>query len=476
MRITRKVFTDLAIWQVVLGLVIGAVFPFFVMGLGVPRSYALTSQFIISCLLAGVTAGLANQFISHRVVATRLKRLVDSVERVLSGVANDRGLCRDSPDACMIPVDSNDEIGESARAYNKVVAALAQSMRSQAAVRSFSEMLAGELEIEGLADHALREFATHAHAAAGLIAYQRDGELAIAASRGFVDASTIAANDYVRRAMDTGERQRIAIPADARINAVAADFRPAEIVVLPIEHKGDPLGAIVLAATSPFGADEYARIDLFTQGLGLALNNAMAHDRLQRLAALDPLTGIYNRRFGLRRLREEFGRTVRAQSPLGVLMLDIDRFKAVNDRYGHLVGDRVLKHVATATRSAIREGDILLRYGGEELVVVLPTASAEDVRVLAERIRETVAGSEVADGGRSVRVTVSVGAVAFHPDEDSAETVNSEETLLQLADESLYRAKALGRNRVIIAGESALRRGETDRMAAFDAVPPDLHA
>ncbi len=179
--------------------------------------------------------------------------------------------------------------------------------------------------------------------------------------------------------------------------------------------------------------------------LGLALNNAMAHDRLQRLAALDPLTGIYNRRFGLGRLHEEFGRAVRATTRLGVMMLDIDHFKAVNDTYGHLVGDRLLKSVCAIARSSLREGDILLRYGGEEFLAVLPAASADDLVIVGERVRKSIEDSVLADGEKSVRVTLSIGGSAY-----PSQNVASEDALIDLADKALYRAKESGRNRVEI--------------------------
>ncbi len=454
MRITRKVFTDLAIWQVAFGLGIGAAFPFFVMALGVPRDTALTPVFITACLLAGALSGVMNQFISHRVVAARLRVLVDSmthVGKVLDGAAFSGDLSRCTPEACAIAVDSEDEIGESAQAFNRLVEALAQSMRAQAAVRSFSDMLTSQLEIEGLADHALRQFVEHTNAAAGLVLHQSEGELKIAASRGLKDPAAIVVNDQVKLAADRGDRQVISIPEDVLVDGVMADFRPREILVFPIQHKSVPLGVVVLAASRPFDADERARIDLFVQGLGLALNNAVAHDRLQRLAALDSLTGIYNRRFGLGRLREEFGRAVRAQTPLGVLMLDIDHFKAINDTYGHLAGDRLLKAVAAIARSSLREGDVLLRYGGEEFAAVLPAASAADLRALGERLRRAVEDFSLAEGEKTVHVTVSVGGAAY-PDP----TIDNEDTLIRLADEALYRAKDGGRNRVEVTSESEL--------------------
>jgi two-component system, cell cycle response regulator len=187
-------------------------------------------------------------------------------------------------------------------------------------------------------------------------------------------------------------------------------------------------------------------MDLFGRSFGLALNNAIAHDRLQKLAALDPLTGAYNRRFGLGRLHEEFDRAVRMNSPLGVLMMDIDHFKQVNDTYGHLVGDRLLVAIAAIAKRILRDGDVLVRYGGEEFLAVLPAASSEDLRLVGERVRHAVEEASVTDGSQTIRVTMSLGA-ASHP----RQNVTKESELVQLADAALYQAKDSGRNRLIVS-------------------------
>ena len=137
---------------------------------------------------------------------------------------------------------------------------------------------------------------------------------------------------------------------------------------------------------------------------------------------------------------------MRTAAPLGVLMLDIDHFKAVNDTYGHLVGDRVLKSVCAIVRSSLREGDVLLRYGGEELLAVLPAASSTDLHEMGERLRQAVEDSSVTDGEKTVRVTLSAGGAAY-----PTHNVEREDGLIGLADEALYRAKKGGRNRVEIA-------------------------
>jgi diguanylate cyclase (GGDEF)-like protein len=218
-----------------------------------------------------------------------------------------------------------------------------------------------------------------------------------------------------------------------------------EIVVAPVTFKTVPLGVVILATPARFERDGLELLEHLRANLALAVNNALAHDRLERLAAVDPLTDAYNRRFGLARLREEYSRAVRAENPLGILMLDLDHFKAVNDTYGHLVGDRILRAVAGACRRVLRDGDVLVRYGGEEFLVLLPGAGPEDVRQVGERIRRAVAESSVADAGQRVAVTVSLGGATYRDASDSMES------LVAMADGALYEAKESGRDRLVVA-------------------------
>ena len=137
---------------------------------------------------------------------------------------------------------------------------------------------------------------------------------------------------------------------------------------------------------------------------------------------------------------------MRSKEPLGVILFDIDHFKAVNDTYGHQAGDKVLRTVADAARSVLREGDTLLRYGGEEFLAVLPGAGTDDLDQLGDRIRREIEASVTSDQHQEIRVTVSLGAVAF-PSTD----VTDIDDLVRHADAAMYVAKSAGRNRLTFA-------------------------
>ena len=165
-------------------------------------------------------------------------------------------------------------------------------------------------------------------------------------------------------------------------------------------------------------------------------------EQMEQLAETDPLTETFNRRALAERLAQELERARRYSAPLACLMVDIDQFKDVNDRHGHLVGDNVLRQIAAIFRREQRTVDILARYGGEEFVLLLPETGPEGARIFADRMLQRVAAHDFGEGAHSIRVTISIG-IACYPDG----RVSDREELLRLADANLYRAKADGRNR-----------------------------
>ena len=167
------------------------------------------------------------------------------------------------------------------------------------------------------------------------------------------------------------------------------------------------------------------------------------HQELYKMAVLDAVTGIFNKRYFLDRLKEEFSHCVRAKQPLALLMIDVDHFKKINDTHGHLAGDFVLAHIAKTIKSMTRASDILARYGGEEFVVILRNTEEKGASQMAERIRKQVEKSPATFEAHTIPVTVSLGAASL-----DEEDYKSPELFIESADKYLYQSKESGRNKI----------------------------
>ena len=200
----------------------------------------------------------------------------------------------------------------------------------------------------------------------------------------------------------------------------------------------------VSGAASPDARDEIARLSADFNTMAQAIEEL--HTETSGLASTDPLTGLYNRRFFLESLQREMERSRRDGRPLAAVMLDLDGFKAVNDRHGHTVGDAALMHIGRALQSAARAGDVTARFGGDEFVALLPNCDAASLEGVMERIRRHIAelAPPRAGDGEALHVTVSAGGALLRGDD----TVDS---LMQRADLALFEAKNNGRNQVRLA-------------------------
>jgi diguanylate cyclase (GGDEF)-like protein len=180
---------------------------------------------------------------------------------------------------------------------------------------------------------------------------------------------------------------------------------------------------------------------------GIALENARLHDLVQRQAITDDLTGLVNRRRFLAVLESEVDRAAQLGSAIGVVLIDLDDFKAVNDRFGHHSGDRVLAAFGSMLRDHIRDVDLAARLGGEEFALLLPEVEGRDAVLVAERLRRSLSERPIASvEGNALSSTASFGVAQYRQGDTG-------EDLLRLADDALYRAKGEGKNRVCVARE-----------------------
>jgi diguanylate cyclase (GGDEF)-like protein len=227
---------------------------------------------------------------------------------------------------------------------------------------------------------------------------------------------------------------------------VVLDPSVRSILAAPLNVHHETIGVLCVQSpkVSAYSIDHLSVLDTIAQQAAIAIDNA----RNFQLATVDQLTHLYLRDFFRRKLSEEQARSRRYGSGFAVMMLDLDCFKEINDRVGHLTGDRLLQRVGEIVRETMRAADIPCRWGGDEFCVLLPETDGEGARAIAERIRIRVAETELRAGEHVVRSTLSAG-IATYPNDAPGNLP----ALLDRADQALYAAKQAGRNRVLLAAE-----------------------
>ena len=200
-------------------------------------------------------------------------------------------------------------------------------------------------------------------------------------------------------------------------------------------------GYAALYRQESFDGEEEAIFSRFCSHISLTLEKISLFEEIRTLSRHDGLTGVYNHACIVGELSAEIERSKRYNCPFSVILFDIDDFKMVNDRYGHLAGDQVLKGVTRTMKESLRAIDKIGRYGGEEFLVILPETGADKALVVGERLREAVKKNAVECDGQSILATVSGGVASYTPD-------GQEKDLIKKADDSLYRAKKEGKNRI----------------------------
>ncbi len=227
------------------------------------------------------------------------------------------------------------------------------------------------------------------------------------------------------------------------------------LALIPLRRNDQLDGVLVFASTDPFRFHSELASD-FLAHLGLVaalcLENAANRARLLRSGLTDFLTGFHNRRYLNARLREELARAQRFRQPIACLMIDIDHFKRINDQYGHLAGDTLLREAARRIDSEMRVSDIGARFGGDEFAIVLPQGGLLDGERVAQRMLDALRSAPVQiNADHSEMLSLSIGVAVAEPTQDTREFKLLAERLMAEADAALYRAKSAGRNRMAVS-------------------------
>lgn len=356
-----------------------------------------------------------------------------------------------------VPAEGGDEFAALGREFNAMSRQLKDNIdelerrrrEREEAIRRIGDAFAAGLDRSGIATLAARTAVEACQADAG---YATRGEL------GAATPETVGRDDPVlSEALEQAERGARSNPdepsvvAHGEAHALGAMLRGGP---RPDGHR-DTLGYISIARLgAPFDDAELGLFVYLSAQASISLDNAGLHAAVQEQALTDPLTGLNNRRHFDSALETEIGRSRRFGGDVGLLMLDLDSFKPINDRYGHQEGDRVLVELAILLRRLTRDVDQLARYGGDEITIILPQTDLAGAELLAERVRAGIEAltvpSEVASAQLSV--TASLG-VASLPD-----CANDRDSLVRAADAALYRAKRAGGNRVGRASPAVVSR------------------
>ncbi|MBI5033881.1 MAG: diguanylate cyclase [Chloroflexi bacterium] len=327
-------------------------------------------------------------------------------------------------------------------------------------LRDISSVINRTLDLEQVLDQVLNSVGQIVpHDAANILLLESDGCVSVARGRGYetwgwLSAKSVSIDAMLPLKRMIASRCAMAIP-DVCLSAEWNARLPGTewiraYVGAPLCISGRVIGFINLDSATPgcFNAAHAQQLLAFANQTAMAIENARLHAQVRELAIVDELTGLYNRR-GLFQFGEyEFGRAIRNKRPLTAMMLDIDRFKSVNDTYGHAAGDVVLRKLAQCCRENVRDIDMVARYGGEEFVVLLPETDTAAAKKIAERLRDLIETSPffVTTSEREcvIHVTVSIGVTGGHPWNLKLMM------LIENADHALYLAKNAGGNQVVV--------------------------
>lgn len=455
-KIRRSVLRNLFVSMLAFGLIVGLIFPPFARIL-LDSERALSLLFISMCVLAGLIVGLANFLIFRISVSRELTRVQQGMNHVNQNIKSTETVGEDCENDCQIEVQSADIIGEIAIAFNDMTQVIFERLKLEDETKLLNSNLMHSVELEDVAGTILTRMSMVIQAKGGLLYGGSAEKMELMADFGVdkLDPTFRVLGSQFGPINETLKHGKINVFAHndgwewLNQSTPLGSFVPNSVYLIPLLTKQQPVGLVLLACGGNSISDQQLKsLESLRSFAAPYLDNSILHRRITELAALDDLTMILNRRFGLRRLKEEFSRSTRHGIPMSVVMLDIDHFKNFNDTYGHNAGDVVLKMVASKINENLRAEDMACRYGGEEFLIMISGAGMNDAAIISERIRRVIETSEVQWGDNRLSVTISAG-LATYP----IVKVSVCEELITFADQALYAAKESGRNRVMISRE-----------------------
>jgi diguanylate cyclase (GGDEF)-like protein len=395
-----------------------------------------TSLLVLSALAGFLLLAVAFAITVSRTLQAEVQRLLTAAREIGRGNFH-----------VDVPTEGNDEFAALGTEFNSMAHQLEQRLeelqrergRLQEAIRRVGESFTKSLDRVGLLEIVVQTAVDGLEAAGGRATMSRGGEerLREVARTGDADAYERALHAAEAAALDAGQIAEIELQG---ASALAAPLGGAD--------DGGAAGIVSVARADRFTPGERELFSYLTNQASVSVENVDLHETVQRQAVTDELTGLFNHRRFQEVMTQEVERAKRYGQEMGLIMLDIDNFKRVNDTYGHLQGDMVLREVARVLRQSSREIDEPARYGGEEMAVALPQTDLEGAYRFAERVRRRIEALDLdlVEGDGVLKVTASFGVASLN-----TAGGDGKDALVAAADAALYRAKRSGKNRTVRA-------------------------
>jgi len=393
---------------------------------------------VLAILLAALIAAFAFALTVSRSLQAQIQRLLDAARQLAKGDFR-----------VAVPTEGNDEFAALGTEFNQMSRQLERRLdelqlerkRLREAIRRVGQSFAKGLDRDAVLEIVVQTAVdgVGAHAGRSALRTGPQGRFEEVAGEG----------DVARYRGVIGAAEAAALDAEAAVETEVGDAF-ALSHPLRAQDGGRILGMLSVArAGEKFTDGERELFSYLANQAGVSIENVDLHETVRRQAVTDELTGLFNHRRFQEVIANEVERAKRGGQGMGLIMLDIDNFKRVNDTYGHMQGDLVLREVARVLRESSREIDEPARYGGEEMAVALPQTDLDGAFLFAERVRRRIESLELPliEGGGSLRVTASFGAAALEGDNAKLD----KDDLVAAADAALYRAKRSGKNRTVKA-------------------------
>ena len=393
---------------------------------------------VIAILAAALIAAFAFALTVSRSLQAQIQRLLEAARRMAAGDFR-----------IAVPTEGNDEFAALGMEFNRMARELEKRLeelqlerrRLREAIRRVGQSFAKGLDRDAVLEIVVQTAVDGVGADCGRAALRTgpQGRFEQVTGEGDVERFHDAISAAEAAALDAEK------VVETELGDAFALSHP-----LRAQEGGRILGMLTLArASKKFSDPERELFAYLSHQAGVSIENVDLHETVQRQAVTDELTGLFNHRRFQEVMFQEVERAKRFGNEMGLIMLDIDNFKRVNDTYGHMQGDLVLREVARVLRESSREIDEPARYGGEEMAVALPGTDLDGAFNFAERVRHSIESLELPliEGGGTLRVTASFGAAAFQGEDGAAD----KDSLVAAADAALYRAKRSGKNRTVRA-------------------------